>query len=134
MHFDIKKLTAASALAVALIAGPALAQGMMDWDTDADGMFSEDEFNTGFSSTGNFGAWDPDTDGTLDEAEFSAGYGDTDVGAFSDWDSSGDGLIDETEYNAGNFRRYDADQSGFLEESESGLANDDFGDDGLFNM
>ncbi len=134
MTREILKRSTAAVFALGLLAAPALAQGMMDWDSNADGMFSQDEFNTGFTENGAFTSWDPDADGTLDENEFSSGFGDNDVGAFGDWDSSGDGLIDQDEWNAGNFGRYDADGSGMIEEPEFGQPNDDMGDGGLFDI
>ena len=132
MIFDAKKL-AASVFALSLLAAPAMAQGMMDWDTDADGMFSEDEFNTGFTNMGGYAGWDTDADGFLNENEFGAGFGD--VGEdFGAWDADADGLLSEDEFGAGNFGRYDADESGYIEEAEFGLADEDFGEGGLFDM
>lgn len=133
MTFDIKKLTATSAIALSLLAAPAMAQGAMDWDSDADGALSQDEFNTGFGEAGAYGAWDGDADGMLSEDEFNAGFGDA-GGDFSDWDTDADGSLNEEEWNAGNFGRYDADGSGVIEEPELGQVNDDMGDGGLFDI
>ena len=65
----LSKLATVSALTLALSAGGALAQGMMmgdyDYDTDADAMVSQDEFNAGIDQSGIYDRYDTDADGML---------------------------------------------------------------------
>ena len=48
-----------------------LGDGFTSYDTDADGMISEDEYNTGVGDA-NFGTYDADGDGMLSEDEYGA--------------------------------------------------------------
>lgn len=129
----ITKTAASAAFALSLLAAPVMAQGLMDWDLDADGVFSQDEFNTGFTNMGAYGGWDTDADGMLNQDEFGAGFGDV-GGDFGAWDADGDGLLTQDEWNAGNFSRYDVDRSGSIDASEVNQMDTDLGQGGLFNM
>ena len=106
MMLDLKKL-AASALALSLLAAPAMAQ---EW----------------------YGEWDGNEDGALDQEEFTTGFGE--AGVYESWDGDGDGALSEDEFNQGVFGGYDADDSGTLEEPELQDAGDDMGDGGLFDI
>lgn len=138
-----KKLMLPGILALSL-AAPAMAQtAATDWDTDADGSLSNEEFNTGFGGAATFSNYDSDGDGMLSEDEYNAasegmterwGERDYEMGAFSDADANADGMLDEDEYNNGWFNTYDADQSGVIEEPELGDVGDDIGDGGLFDI
>ncbi|WP_420454593.1 hypothetical protein [Rubrivirga sp.] len=46
-----------------------LGDGLVTYDTDADGMLSEDEYNTGIGD-GAFGTYDTDADGFLNDDEY----------------------------------------------------------------
>ena len=46
-----------------------LGDGFTSYDTDADGLLSEDEYNTGIGDE-NFGTYDTDADGFLSEDEY----------------------------------------------------------------
>ncbi len=46
-----------------------LGDGLTTYDTDADGMLSEDEYNTGIGDD-NFGTYDTDADGFLNDDEY----------------------------------------------------------------
>jgi Ca2+-binding EF-hand superfamily protein len=132
MSYDITKLASISAVALALIGTPVLAQEMGDWDADGDAAISEEEFNTGFGEAGVFGGWDEDGDGALSEEEFGAGLGEEED--FAEWDEDGEGSLTEDAFNTGVFGRYDADESGAIEEPEFGDVGDDMGDGGLFDI
>ena len=84
------KLASASALALSLLAAPAMAD-FIDWDGDEDGLIDETEWNEGFGDNAAFAEWDEDEDGLIDEDEYSAGVFDT-------YDENDDGLLDEEEY------------------------------------
>jgi hypothetical protein len=106
MRYELSKLATISAVALTLTAAPAFAQEIGDWDADADGMLSEEEFGVGFGEDGVYGGWDED----------------------------GDGALSEDEFNAGVFGGYDEDESGIIEEPEFGDVGDDIGDGGLFDI
>ncbi|MDF1727773.1 MAG: hypothetical protein P1U53_08485 [Sulfitobacter sp.] len=108
----------------ALIAGAASAQMYNGWDRDA----GYDGFNTGMADQGYYDGWDRNDDGMLDESEFA-------TGTYADWDTDNDGQITEDEYTVGSERWYgtdyegdfttiDADQSGYIDQSEYGSAWD----------
>ncbi|SFP18381.1 hypothetical protein [Tranquillimonas alkanivorans] len=95
-----------------------------DYGTDMD----YDTFNTGFGETGYYDAWDMNDDAMLDENEFA-------TGVYADWDQDGDLEITEEEYTMGTerwfgedydtaFTDWDADESGYLDQSEFGDAWD----------
>lgn len=103
---DLIKALGATAVALSLLATPALADFHEEWDGDGDGALSEEEFGTGFGETG----------------------------VYDGWDSDGDGALSEDEFNAGVYGGYDADDSGVIEEPELGDVGDDIGDGGLFDV
>ncbi len=105
MYIDLKKIAGLGAVLAALAAGPALAQGMSDWDSDGDGMISQDEFVQGRSM-----------------AQGEEG------GTFIKWDEDADGMLTEEEFNAGMFKKFDRDQSGTIDEPEFGKVEDDLYD------
>lgn len=80
-----------------------LAIGLFDaWDTDDDGVLTQEEFNEGVASSETFAgwrsyfeAWDTDDDGQLGEHEFTAGF--MEAGVFGRWDADDDGSLDEDE-------------------------------------
>ena len=111
MTLELKKIAGMGAVIAALAAGPAMAQEMSEWDTDADGALTSEEFNEGWGAS--FGE-----DGT----------------AFSRWDEDQDGALTEDEYNAGVFTSYDRDRSGVIEEPEFGDLGDDMGDGGFWDV
>ncbi len=111
MTIEFKKIIGICAILAALTAGPVMAQGLTDWDGDADGVLSQDEFNEGWGTN----------------------YGD-DESAFSTWDEDEDGMLSEDEYNNGVFGSYDDDDSGMIEEPEFGDVGDDMGDGGFWDV
>lgn len=68
-----------------------------EFDTDGDGVLTNEEFGTGFSGTDWFKSYDMDEDNTINDTEFNEGI-------FNDFDTNVDGGIDETEFN--NFNTY----------------------------
>lgn len=126
------------------LAAPAMAQtAATDWDTDADGALSNEEFNTGFGGEATFSRLDSDGDGMVSQEEYTTasegmsdmwGERDYEMGTFSDADANADGMLDESEYNDSWFNTYDADDSGAIEEPELGDVGDDIGDGGLFDV
>lgn len=106
MKHTIRKTAAISAVVVTLIAGPALAQGMGDWDSNSDSMLDQNEFSTGWADNNAFGTWDADSDGLLSQDEFDAGV----------------------------FGGYDQDDNGMIDEPEFGDAGDDMGDGGFWDI
>ena len=105
----MRKVTSLTAIALALglAAAPAMAQeDLSTWDTDEDGILSEEEFGTGFG-----------------ENE-----------AFDTWDADGDGLLSEDEFKSGVFGSYDEGDSGAIEERKLGDIGDDVGDGGFWDV
>jgi hypothetical protein len=102
--YRIPIVSAISALALALSAPAAPAQGLLDWDDDGDGAIGEEEFGEALGDSGGLDRWDGD----------------------------GDGALSEDEFNSGLFDRYDSDGSGLLEEPEFGDVDRDLGAGGLF--
>lgn len=80
----------------------------------------------------DWGAWDANEDGILDNGQFGAGFGENEV--FETWDADGDGLLSEDEFSEGVFGSYDHDDSGAMEEPESGDLGDDMGDGGFWDV
>ena len=127
------KTLALTTTAALMLAGAASAQLFGDtYGTDLD----YDRFNAGFGETGYYNALDRDRDTMLNESEYA-------TGVYSDLDRDNDVLISEDEFTQGNtryfgdsygggaFTDYDADASGFIDQTEfrnyydSGY-NDDF--------
>lgn len=94
MNIDIKKLMGSVAVLAAMAAAPAIAQEA-EWDSDADGMLSAEEFAEGFRARA----------------------------IFSNWDQDRDGLISEDEFNGGVYNSYDRDNSDSLDEAEYGVVD-----------
>lgn len=112
------------ALAATLaLAAPAAAQATMDWDTDASGGLSRDEWDAGMGSSTTFGDWDANADSSLDSTEFSGGL-------FSRFDADGDGRLSEQEWEDGfvtwhgeaaggaDFASWDSDGDGAINREE----------------
>lgn len=124
---SITKFTTGLAVSLLVSTGIVHAQAL-DWDMDADGTLTEQEFVTGFNARANFGAWDSDGDGTLAADEFGTGVFDTydaddtdtlEAGeyetftaddrwgddrwseAVGSWDVDGDGILLRNEYSVG---------------------------------
>lgn len=97
---------AVGALAALLSTTSALADFHTDWDADADGILSEEEFRQGFTARVNLADWDADADGRLSSVEFEGGV----------------------------FGRYDRDASDAIEAAEVGVLEDDFGREGVWRF
>ena len=110
MMTQLKKIAGIGAVLAALAATPAVAQDLVEWDSDYDGALSNQEFGEGWS----------------------AGF-DDEEGAFGAWDTDGDGALTEDEYNTGVYNSYDADRDGSLNEEEFGEVGEDMGDGGFWN-
>ena len=136
MTDKLMKFASASAIA-ALMTAPAFAQeNVADWDADASGTISQDEFNTGWGETGTFGEWDADESGAIGEEEFNAGFGDSEDWADADmasWDEDQSGDLNEEEFGQGVFGEYDEDQSGDWNEEETAAFQDDAGEEGFWD-
>lgn len=107
---------------------------MEDWDTDASGDVSREEWNTGMRNQGMFDEWDSDSDGLLTEDEFNEGLaagGDYD---YQGWDSDNDGLLSQDETSEGLYDTYDENGDQRIDEPEFGDFGDDVGDEGLFDV
>lgn len=101
---NLTKLSSAAAVAAILSAAPALADFHMDWDADADGLLTLDEFQAGFAARVDLTAWDADADGLISEAEFAGGL----------------------------YDRYDLDDTEAVEEAEFAAVEKDFDEGGLW--
>ena len=69
----------------------------------------------------------------LSQEEYDARFGESDYADMGAFDTDGDSMISEEEYNTGFFNRYDADQSGSLENTEMEGIDRDMGEGGVFN-
>ncbi|WP_375263650.1 hypothetical protein [Palleronia sp.] len=118
------KLRLRMAATVAALAGaPAVAQGIPDWDTDADGVLGESEFTQGVFDSGVFEEWDADDDEAIGYSELSSGL-------YSAWDADDDGELSVDEWDSavdlwfGEFdvnlsvENWDADGNGVISEGE----------------
>lgn len=139
---DWKKMLLATTVALPLVAAPAFAAEVGEWDQDNDGALNEQELRSGFESSGLFEDWDTDDDGVLSENEFDSGlgdggdafnqrFGDT---AFTDWDEDGDGSLAEDEFYGGVYAGYDDDGDDVIEEPELSDLGDDMGDAGFWDV
>ncbi|TFL16006.1 hypothetical protein [Jannaschia formosa] len=109
--------------ATTMLATTLSAQGIADWDADADGMLGEAEFAEGLDASGLFDRWDADSDATVDRGEVLQGIYDL-------WDRDGDGRLSVDEWDdsvdlwygedAVNLAvdEWDADGDGFIGEFE----------------
>ena len=106
-----------------LAAGPAAAQYFTEWDGDADGLLTEDEWGVGARDAGLYSTWDADADGALTSDEFGVGlfstFDDNDDGSLSvdEWDEGIDSWYGEQAVNL-SFENWDADGDGMLSEAE----------------
>jgi hypothetical protein len=99
---------------------PANEASFADWDINRDDYIMESEFATGFSHGHWFADADKDKDNYLNQDEFKAG---TDkLGLPAKWDANGDGRVDKNEVaqvgGKNNFRKWDSDKSGDLNQDE----------------
>lgn len=106
-----------------LVADAAGAQKMRDWDTDASGDLSRDEWAAGMASGTDFADWDADGSGTLDAGEFAGGV-------FGRLDTDDDDALSQAEFDAGamswlgtdaasqSFTTWDADRDGTISSDE----------------
>lgn len=113
-------LALSSALAVALPAG---AQVTTDWDADASGGISRNEWVTGMRDSDTFGTWDANGDEMIESGEFGGGL-------FDRFDEDGDGLLTRTEWEDGfgtwqgadaedlDYANWDADGDGQLDRTD----------------
>lgn len=106
MNKHLTKAFGAGVVASVLALGTVVAQedGLFDWDDNGDGVDAE-EWNDGFGAEGVFDDWDADADGTLTEDEFNTGVfssydeddddylDDNELSAFED-DTGEDGVWD----------------------------------------
>lgn len=90
------------------------------FDTDQDQRVSRDEFAANLYST-----WDADADNQVTRSEFerSNGWFGDEEDLFQDWDDDRSGSLSEGEFTtgveqAGTFERYDANDSGWFEQTE----------------
>jgi hypothetical protein len=137
-----KTLTAAAALLALALPAAAQMASPMTYDTDADGLINQDEFNAGFTGAGSYTTYDADQDGMLNQEEFDTAFtnregfdemmGEREFGTFSDYDTDADGMLNEEEYNTAFFNQYDADGSGDIDEMERGMMDTDMGEGGMF--
>ncbi|MEM7490333.1 MAG: hypothetical protein AAF390_14525 [Pseudomonadota bacterium] len=120
----------ASILTATVLATTA-AVAQTDWDMDADGTLSPQEFADGFVAAGTFGAFDADSSGQLDATEWEPAL--TEVGDYANMDLNGDGGVDEAEYTALLFNRYDADGSGTVDTAEMATIDADLATGGMLS-
>ena len=99
------KFTTAGAFAALLSATPAFADFHIEWDHDADGALSMEEFREGFVARVSLTEWDLDVDGRLSEDEFG-------------------GAI---------YSRYDVDATDAIEEAERTRLDGDFIGEGVWS-
>ena len=107
---------------------------MEDWDTDASGDVSREEWNTGMRNQGMFDEWDSDSDGLLTEDEFNEGLAASGDYDYQGWDSDNDGLLSQDETSEGLYDTYDENGDQRIDEPEFGDFGDDIGDEGLFDV
>lgn len=121
-------------IAMAIGSGAAFAQDsgsgspdMSDWDSNGDGMLTEDEFYDGVSDAGLYDDWDTDSDGLIEESEYSQiGIDDS----YDSWDANSDGYLDSGEFYDGIYSYYDENEDGHWDDGEW----DDAGDAGWFDV
>jgi len=109
--------------ALLLAASPAVAQTMTDWDSDANGSLSRDEWSAGMNSGTAFKDWDTDANASISSQEFAAGL-------FTRFDADADGNLTVAEWDNGfdrwygeqavdlDFAAWDADGNGMLTREE----------------
>lgn len=97
------------------------------YDTDRDGLFSQNEFDGYMERSNTFERRDLDNDGFLDANEYNELGVDTD---FNDWDRNNDSYLDTSEYNDGIYNTFDDNEDGHWDDGEW----DDAGDAGVFDI
>lgn len=101
---NFTKRAGAGVLAALLGVAPASAQDWTDWDGDADGALTAEEFSQGLAARMNFAAWDADGNGRLSQEELGGWF----------------------------FSRYDRDATDAIEAAERGGVEKDFTAEGLW--
>lgn len=119
-------------------------ENFSEWDSDADGLWNNNEFTSWYNDAGITNGMDTNEDGLYDDRE--TGYG-----LFNQWDSDADGYLNDDEYAVGNsaweeeygdhFDAWDANDDNLLDAeeytaglSDSGLYGDwDTDGDGLYS-
>lgn len=118
----------ASALALGvLVALPAQADRMSDWDLNGDGLVSAKEFIAGWGDEGIFYRSDLDRDGTLSKSELNEPL-------FSALDTNQDGVISKEEHGGGMFDRFDVNNDNQIGLAEWQSFERATQDDGWFGM
>jgi hypothetical protein len=99
-------------------------QGIFNsWDGDEDGFLSSEEYNAGNAAWeedfgNNFDTWDANDDDMLDMNEYNTGFSES--GVFNDWDTDNDGMYSSDEFNEGLYNTWDTNDDGFLNSDEYG--------------
>lgn len=106
----------ALAIVLSLPGTAAMAEaGFGKYDTNNDGVFTENEFNSYVDDAGLFSNWDADNDGFIEENEFNeVGL----EGGYSTFDGNGDSLVDSTELYEGAYDSFDENENGHWEAGE----------------
>ena len=92
------------------------------YDLDNDNVWNEDEFNT--FSTNYYNTWDADNNDEIAENEFAEGWNtnmvgyDYDADLYNEWDLNQDEVLDINEFGEGMYGYWDADDSGYIEDTE----------------
>lgn len=86
------------------------------------------------NDTNTYKAMDANGDNQISEEEFYNYYDDADV--FGIWDANQDGMIDENEFVDGLYGYYDDNDDGYINDAEweDGLMEDDYGDEGFWDV
>lgn len=116
------KLRITSFIALSLASTMALAaSGSSVQDANSDGNISKDEFFGSMSDVGVYSDWDSDNDGLLTEDEFNELDWDYD---FATWDADSNTYLDAGEFYDGYYNSYDEDENGHWDENEWDDAGD----------
>jgi hypothetical protein len=112
----------------AALTGPiALADDLVDYDADADGALSADEYYGYVTDVGIYSDWDADGDGFIEDDEFGLVGLDED---WTDWDVDRNDYLDSAEMYDGIFGVYDENEDGHWDGGEW----DDAGEAGIFDL
>lgn len=123
--FTTKPLILAAGFALA--GSVALADDLVDYDADADGALSADEYYGYVSDVGIYSDWDADKDGFIEDDEFGLLGLDDD---WTDWDVDRNDYLDSGEMYDGLFSAYDENEDGHWDGGEW----DDAGAAGVFDL
>jgi len=116
------KLRITSFIALSLASTMAFAASNFEaQDANGDGNISKDEFFGSVSDVGTYSDWDSDSDGLLTEDEFNEVGWDYD---FVTWDVDGNSYLDGGEVYDGYFNTYDEDENGHWDDGEWDDAGD----------